>query len=108
MSQHQQLSAILTGITHEMQAAALWQSTAPSAEALASQEPFCVDTLSFCEWVQWIMLPRLQQMLDAGMPLPANSDIFTMAEEALKLEAADTSRLLALILKLDQCLRTDH
>ena len=108
MSHHDQLSGLLSQIKAEMQAKKLWQATPPSAEAMASQQPFCVDTLTFCEWVQWIMLPRFEQMLAAGMPLPSNSDIYSMAEEALKLEPVETSRLAKLFLDLDNCLRTPH
>lgn len=108
MSQHQQLKAILLDIEQEMRQQNLWQSLSPSPEALASQQPFCVDTLSFCEWTQWIMLPRLHSMVEMQLPLPSNSDIFSMADEALKLVPQDTSELAKLILALDNCLRTAH
>ncbi len=108
MSQHLQLSAILVEIQGEMVELDIWQSEMPTEEALASTEPFCVDTLAFHEWVQWIMLPRLNHMAENKLPLPNNSDMFSMAEEAFKNLEVKTDTLLSLILQLDNCLRTSH
>jgi uncharacterized protein YqcC (DUF446 family) len=33
--------------------------TPPSTEALASDQPFCVDTLTLPRWLQFIFLPTL-------------------------------------------------
>ena len=55
-------------IERELRVLGWWQEQAPSAEALASQEPFCVDTLTFEQWLQWIFLPRMKQLLEAGAP----------------------------------------
>lgn len=108
MSQHSELLEILNAISTEMVLKELWQSTAPSDEALSSTQPFCVDTLTFGEWMQWIMLPKLEQMAKSQAPLPSNSDMFSMAEEAFKRAEVDTQTLLGLVLKLDDCLRVTH
>lgn len=57
-----------------------WDATPPSEGALASQEPFCVDTLDFAQWLQWIFLPRMKAIIEAGADLPAVSGILPMAE----------------------------
>lgn len=108
MNQHGELLIIINDIASQMKEKGLWQATPPSDEALSSPEPFCVDTLTFSEWIQWIMLPRLEQMAQTQARLPGNSNMFTMAEEAFKRVDADTEELLSLILRLDQCLRTSH
>jgi uncharacterized protein YqcC (DUF446 family) len=108
VSQHSELLDILHAISSEMAYKGLWQTTAPSDEALSSTQPFCVDTLTFCEWMQWIMLPKLAKMAKSEAPLPSNSDMFSMAEEAFKRVNVDTKALLGLVLKLDQCLRITH
>lgn len=108
MSKEQTLLFILDAIESEMQTLSLWQTVEPSAEALASTEPFAVDSLSFAEWVQWIMIPLFRKMVRLGHPLPTNSDILPMAEEALKLVPQNTQRLTALIGDIDNCLRVSH
>jgi uncharacterized protein YqcC (DUF446 family) len=50
------------------------------AEALASVEPFSVDTLDFEQWLQWIFLPRMKMILEQDLPLPNASGIQEMAE----------------------------
>ncbi|WP_417346105.1 YqcC family protein [Ferrimonas sp.] len=61
----------------------LWQSEPVSALALASTQPFAVDTLRFEQWLQFIYLPRLFALLDAGAALPTKVAVTPMAEEAL-------------------------
>jgi uncharacterized protein YqcC (DUF446 family) len=108
VTQHQQLHQLLRQIEQELQSLQLWQQTAPSSEALNSREPFCVDSLSFCEWLQWIMIPRFDDMIRQQQPLPGSSDIAAMAEEAFKGVSADTRPLLGLIHQVDSTLRRVH
>lgn len=108
MSRQQTVRQLLAEIRHEMQAIGLWQQQPPAPEALASTQPFCVDTLDFSEWLQWLLLPRLEEMIARDLPLPQNSDIQPMAEEVFKQLEADTEQLLALIGRLDQALRVHH
>lgn len=67
-------------IERELRFQGFWAASPPDAEALASQEPFCVDTLAFEEWLQWIFLPRMKVILEEDAPLPAVSGILAMAE----------------------------
>ncbi len=108
MNQYQQLEQLLRLLEQEMQARELWRRTPPSATALASPEPFCVDTLDFCEWVQWIMIPRFDALIRHQQPLPTSSDIATMAEEAFRGVGNDTTRILELITRIDSTLRLLH
>lgn len=64
----------------------LWEETAPSAEQLASTQPFAIDTLSATQWLQWIFLPRMHALLDANAELPKNFSISPYLEESLKNE----------------------
>jgi uncharacterized protein YqcC (DUF446 family) len=67
-------------IERELRAQGWWGSVAPSAEALASVEPFAVDTLDFEQWLQWIFLPRMKAILEQDLALPNASGIQEMAE----------------------------
>lgn len=102
------ISALLIAIREEMEAQTLWAEQAPSAEALNSTQPFCVDTLMFSEWVQWLMIPRLQMMIAQQVPLPQNSNMHAMAEEAFKTLDTDTAQLESLIQQLDNALNVLH
>lgn len=71
-------------VERELRLLGWWASEAPSAEALASEQPFCVDTLSFEAWLQWLFLPRMKFLLETSAPLPTASGIRFMAEEVYR------------------------
>lgn len=75
-----ELAGQLLLIERELRVLGAWESTPPAPQALASREPFCVDTLRFEQWLQWIFLPRMKVTLEAGAALPAASGILAMAE----------------------------
>jgi uncharacterized protein YqcC (DUF446 family) len=67
-------------IERELRVQGWWDEVSPSAEALASVEPFSIDTLDFEQWLQWIFLPRMKAILQNDLPLPNVSGIQEMAE----------------------------
>jgi uncharacterized protein YqcC (DUF446 family) len=67
-------------IERELRVQGWWAAAPPSAEALASVEPFSVDTLAFEEWLQWIFLPRMKAIIESGQTLPSVSGIRPMGE----------------------------
>ncbi|HWV10658.1 MAG TPA: YqcC family protein [Pseudomonas sp.] len=78
-----QVAELLLLIERELRQQGWWSEVSPSAKALASQEPFCVDSMAFEEWLQWIFLPRMKVLLETGAALPKVSGIQPMAEQAL-------------------------
>lgn len=81
MSRENDVQHGLLRLQQALQQAQLWQQTPVPAEALASTQPFAIDTLSFPQWLQFIYLPKLQALLDAGQPLPTRVSVTPMAEE---------------------------
>ena len=84
---HQQTQLHLQQLQNTMQKLDLWQSTPPSEQAFASEQPFALDHMSPTEWLQWIFVPRMQALIDAKATLPAQIAITPYLEEALKEEA---------------------
>lgn len=84
-------------IERELRRLGWWSATAPDAEALASQQPFCVDTLSFEAWLQWILLPRMKMLIETAAPLPAASAIREMGEEVYGASGKQVGVLLDLL-----------
>jgi len=101
MSQSQSVQKVLDDINQEMVRLDLWQSTQPSKEALNSEQPFCCDTLSFNQWLEFILLPKMTMLIDSNLPLPQDFEILPMAQESWKNESTDFSTLLILIEQLD-------
>jgi uncharacterized protein YqcC (DUF446 family) len=74
------LISLLIDLEYEMRIAKLWGHTPPTAEALGSTEPFCVDTMPFPQWLQYVFIPRMHMMLTDTTPIPERCEISTMAE----------------------------
>lgn len=89
-------------IERELRRLGWWAETVPSAEALASVEPFCVDTLAFEHWLQWVLLVRMKAIIEAGGALPAVSGIAPMAEMAFQGRLEQATGLLAMLGEFDQ------
>ena len=67
-------------IERELRTQGWWDDVPPSAEGLSSVEPFSVDTLDFHQWLQWVFLVKMKQILEHDLPLPNASGILEMAE----------------------------
>ena len=77
---YKQLSQLIRQVKDEMHVVGIYSETPPSAEALASTMPFCYDTMEFSGWLQWIFIPRIEQILDQGLQLPGKCEIAPLAE----------------------------
>ena len=89
-------------IERELRLMGGWSVTAPDARALASCEPFCVDTLAFDQWLQWVFLPRMKIILETGEALPAVSGVLAMAEMVYSKREGHTAALLAALARFDR------
>ncbi len=98
---YHQTADLLLAIEAEMRRIGLWESTPPPPAALESLAPFCHDTLAFHQWIQWVFIPKMKQVLESGHGFPASSDIFPLAEYSFDRLEPQTDALLALIRKFD-------
>lgn len=85
-----------------MRTLGLWESDSPTAEALASTTPFCIDTLTFHQWVQFVFVVRIKHIIETGGSLPTSSDIVPIAEEHFSARECDGSQVIGLFRQFDQ------
>lgn len=78
---------------------ALWDEQEPNEEALASQAPFALDTLEPEQWLQWIFIPKMKQMLGKEQ-LPAGFAISPYFEEVWK--EGNHQKLLEILRAIDE------
>lgn len=95
------MRALLLALEGEMRAVGWWQSVPPPAEKLASSEPFCVDCLTFSEWLQWVYTPKMHAFMSEYGTLPAASGLLPIAEEAWKGCSEDVRPLFRVVMALD-------
>lgn len=102
------LRELLFSLEDELQELGWWQQQEPSIEALQSQQPFCVDTLEFAQWLQWVFVPRMQSILDSEHALPSQCAIFEMAEVVYREQHAAVATLLDCLRCIDAAIMVPH
>ena len=100
----EKITALLLELEASLKDHGFWTGMPPSAEAMSSQLPFCVDTMTFTEWLQWVYLSRMRAIIEHGAELPVGSSIHPYAEEALKRMRAEASSLLEIVSRLDRAM----
>ncbi|MEZ5493792.1 MAG: YqcC family protein [Pseudomonadales bacterium] len=97
------LGSLLIDIECELRRGGFWQQKPPSAAALNSVEPFAVDTLDFHQWLQFIFLPRMRDLIDTRSTLPMQSNITAMAE-VVWADNLHTTAIIAVLRQFDETL----
>ncbi len=99
-----EVAEVLIDIEAQLRQLSLWERLPPSSRALASVEPFCVDTLTLPQWLQFVFLPTLYRMLEEDAPLPERCAITPMAEEFFRGSQLATADLLESLRSIDRLL----
>lgn len=103
-----QIEQQIQKIEANMQELALYAKVPPVDSAFESNTPFCYDTMSFLDWLQWVMFPKTRELIDKQLPLPTVCEIHPLAEEEFKLLEQETDALLKEILLLDRLFNVSH
>lgn len=101
---HITAAEILMDIERELRYLQLWDDEMISEEALASEQPFAIDTMTFPQWLQFIFLPRMYFMIEQKMQLPGNCGIAPMAEQYFSALALPSVQLIRHLQKMDELL----
>ncbi|WP_428478643.1 tRNA pseudouridine(65) synthase TruC [Photobacterium japonica] len=101
MNRNRHCQQLLLQLEAVMQAHDLWETTSPDRAALQSVEPFAIDTLTCTQWLQWVFIPKLGQLLQAQLPLPEALEISPYVEEAMK-GLASSQPLVMVTREIDQ------
>lgn len=101
---HIAVADILMDIEYAMRELDEWHSRKPSPDALASTQPFAVDTLTFTQWLQFIFIPRMYELAENRRPLPGNCEIAPMAEEYFRPQSINAEILIIQLQRIDRLL----
>lgn len=98
------IAEVLIDIEAELRQLGLCDSSPPSSEALASTEPFCLDTLSLPQWLQFVFLPTLYRLLQEEQSLPDRCRTAPIAEEFFSGSAHNAGALIDALRRMDALL----
>ena len=99
-----EITEVLIDIEAQLRQLGLWDKIPPSSQALASAEPFCVDTLTLPQWLQFVFIPTIYNLLDEGESLPDRCGIAPMAEEFFRDSGLGIAALLQSLECIDELL----
>ena len=102
MQQWHAMADALLELERELRALGLWSPQVPSTADLFSQEPFCLDTLDFEQWLQWVFIPRMAAIIEAGGSMPPGCNIQPMAEESFAHLGRRRHELLSILGRIDR------
>ena len=97
----QLLALLLSELESTLRTQNRWQSDRPSEQALASIEPFAIDTLNFSQWLQFIFIEKISVLLQLDLALPTAMAIAPMASEYFKMQSCDSTEIVSIITRID-------
>ncbi|MDD6546617.1 MAG: YqcC family protein [Pseudomonadota bacterium] len=105
MSKKEKIKQILALLEDNLKNSELWSEEEISEEKLSSKVPFCADTLSYPEWLQFVFIRRMHAIVDGEDELPSASGLFPMAQVYFGRDIFRYRELASVLLKLDRALR---
>jgi uncharacterized protein YqcC (DUF446 family) len=108
LDKHHKLADLLLNLEKVMRQVNVWEMPEPSQQALVSQQPFCIDSMGFDQWIKFVMLEKFKIILSNGDALPSTSNIAVMAQEFYKThDKVAKDALISALEAIDLCLSQD-
>ena len=70
---------IIAEIEAEMKRTGYWSTQPLPAEAYDFRQAFAMDTMAFPQWLQFVFIPRVRQIIDEQGAFPSQSMVGTQA-----------------------------
>ncbi len=97
---YSQVSSAIAGIEAEMKVIGLWSADPLPKEAYDFQKAFAMDTMAFSQWLQFVFVPRVREILEAHGEFPGRSMVGTQAMREFD-GFPEASRLVSLLAEFD-------
>ncbi|MBZ2169900.1 MULTISPECIES: YqcC family protein [Marinobacter] len=99
-----QVADSLLRLEMELRQLGAWEAERPPVEAFQSTQPFCIDTLEFTQWLQFVFIERMKVIVENENPLPSVSGMAPMAEEHFRGRAESGQSLIRELETIDRLL----
>jgi uncharacterized protein YqcC (DUF446 family) len=104
---HRAAAERLEQLVAEMKRVGVWSDTPPPPEAFDFRGAFGSDTMSFEQWLQFVLVPRVRQIVDEGGTFPADSQLGDKAHREWRMWGNEPERepLIEMLYELDALIR---
>ena len=79
---YKEVEILMVKLEKSLREAVLWSAHPPSTEALKSELPFALDTMQFEQWLQFIFIPKMSEIVTYNSALPESLELLPMAEQS--------------------------
>lgn len=107
MTKKEKIKQLLLLLERSLMDAELWSTEEIAEDRLASKVPFCADTLSYPEWLQFVFIRKMQALIEGEDDLPSASGLFPMAQVYFGRDIFRYRELAGILLKLDRTIREE-
>ena len=107
MTKKEKIKQLLLLLERSVRDAELWSTEEIAEDRLASKVPFCADTLSYPEWLQFVFIRKMQALIEGEDDLPSASGLFPMAQVYFGRDIFRYRELAGILLKLDRTIREE-
>ena len=83
MDRYQAASGYADRIERELRALNVWQSEPPPDSAFESETAFFADTMTFYQWLQFVLLARVREIVEQRGQFPRESSVGAYAVREL-------------------------
>ena len=97
MDRYKKAASFADRIEQELRKLNVWQEEPPSDSAFDSEEAFFADTMTFYQWLQFVLLERIREIVEEEGEFPDDSMVGAYAVRELDgiSEASDLIQLLS-------------
>lgn len=94
---------LLDEIEEELKKLNLWggSENRPQDECFLSTIPFFMDKMDFHQWLEYVLLPKMREILESGFALPETLLVHTYAQEYYRQQLENHAHLIRLLRALD-------
>jgi uncharacterized protein YqcC (DUF446 family) len=96
------VAAKIGEIEAEMRRIGMWQDGPLAPEQYGFRQAFGMDTMAFEQWLQFVLVPRVREIIAARGRFPPHSEVAAQAVREFDAHPLDTSRLQTILSEFDR------
>ncbi|HEY6333758.1 MAG TPA: YqcC family protein [Blastocatellia bacterium] len=106
MLSYEVAAAKIDGIEQEMRRVGLWQDQPLAPDKYNFKKAFGMDTMAYSQWLQFIFIPRVREIIATEGQFPTSSSVGAQAIREFDTQP-DSERLVTLLYEFDRSINSE-